>query len=115
MTWTGTVTARQTITFTFVVTHVGNYSDIVTNTAEYAHSSGSGSAKADFTVMSSSPDLSITKSATPNTNVAHHSEVTYTVTLNNGGAADAAGVALDGHSAAQHHVRALGESTRGRG
>jgi uncharacterized repeat protein (TIGR01451 family) len=94
VTWNGTVSASQTITFTFVVTHVGNYNDIVTNTAEYAHSSGSGLADATFMVMSSSPDLSIAKSATPNINVTYQGEVTYTVTLNNGGAADAAGVLL---------------------
>jgi uncharacterized repeat protein (TIGR01451 family) len=94
VTWNGTVQASQTLTFTFVVTHVGNYSDIVTNTAEYAHTSSSGSAKATFTVMSANPDLSITKSATPNTNVAYHSEVTYTVMLNNAGAVDAVGAVL---------------------
>ncbi len=94
VTWNGTVSASQRITFTFVVTHAGNYNDIVTNTAQYAHSSGSGSAQATFTVMSGNPDLSLTKSAAPSTHVAYHGEVTYTLTLNNGGAADAAGVAL---------------------
>lgn len=92
VTWSGTVDAGGTITFTFVVTHVGNYSDIVTNTAEYTHASGNSSAQAEFTVVSSTPDLSISKSASPNVNVARSGEVTYTVTLANAGAADAPGV-----------------------
>jgi hypothetical protein len=50
ITWSGTVTAGQAITFTFVVHHVGMYGDVVTNTARYSHASGSGSDEAAFTV-----------------------------------------------------------------
>ena len=34
ITWTGTVTASEAITFTFVATHTGDYSEVVTNTAD---------------------------------------------------------------------------------
>ncbi len=87
--WNGSVNVGQSITFMFVVTHVGGYGDMVTNTAQYQHSSGSGSASAAFNVLSATPDLSIGKSAAPNTQVAYHSEVTYTVILTNSSVADA--------------------------
>jgi uncharacterized repeat protein (TIGR01451 family) len=43
VTWTGTVTAQTALTFTFVVSHTGEPGDVVTNTAEFSHNSGSGS------------------------------------------------------------------------
>jgi uncharacterized repeat protein (TIGR01451 family) len=49
--WQGQVTAMEAITFTFLVSHVGTYGDQVTNTAEYSHTSGSGSAEAGFWVQ----------------------------------------------------------------
>ncbi len=55
ITWNGTVTASTAITFTFVVTHTGDYGDVVTNTAEYSHTTGSGSDEATFTVESTVP------------------------------------------------------------
>jgi uncharacterized repeat protein (TIGR01451 family) len=55
ITWSGPVSASTAITFTFVVTHVGNYGDVVTNTAEYSHTTGSGSDDAAFTVESIIP------------------------------------------------------------
>jgi uncharacterized repeat protein (TIGR01451 family) len=94
ITWTGTAPAGQPITFTFVVTHVGAYGDVVANTAQFNYLNGSGSANASFTVVSATPNLSILKNVTPNASVQHNSEVTYTVTLNNGGAAQADNVAL---------------------
>jgi hypothetical protein len=50
ITWSGTVTAGEAITFRFVVDHVGEVGDVVTNTARYSHASGSGSDTATFTV-----------------------------------------------------------------
>lgn len=52
ITWSGTVTASEAITFTFVVTHTGDYGDVVTNTVEYSHISGIGSDDATFIVES---------------------------------------------------------------
>jgi uncharacterized repeat protein (TIGR01451 family) len=50
--WSGTVPTDTTVAFSFVATHTGDYGDVVTNTAEYDHSSGSGSDDAVFTVES---------------------------------------------------------------
>ncbi len=52
ITWNGPVSANNVVTFTFVVTHTGDYGDMVTNTAEYSHASGDGSDDATFTVES---------------------------------------------------------------
>jgi uncharacterized repeat protein (TIGR01451 family) len=92
ITWSGTASASTAITFTFVVTHVGDFGDVVTNTAEYSHTTGSGDDHAIFTVES--PSLGITKTVTPTTNVTYHGEVTYTVVLNNSGTANASGTLL---------------------
>jgi hypothetical protein len=46
----GTVTAGQYISFTFVVTHTGAYSQQVTNVVSYSQGSSAGSAQAPFTV-----------------------------------------------------------------
>ncbi|OQY48537.1 MAG: hypothetical protein B6242_02020, partial [Anaerolineaceae bacterium 4572_78] len=37
ITWSGTMTANTIITIAFVVDHVGNYADVITNTIEYEH------------------------------------------------------------------------------
>ena len=50
ITWSGTVTAGEAITFSFVVSHVGDYGDEVINTASYSHASGGGDAAATFSV-----------------------------------------------------------------
>jgi uncharacterized repeat protein (TIGR01451 family) len=52
ITWTGAVTASKAITFSFVATHTGvAYGEIITNTAVYSHTSGSGQAGVSFTVQ----------------------------------------------------------------
>ncbi len=89
ITWNGTISIGQSITFTFVVTHVGNYGDVVTNTAQFDQASGSGSSSATFTVVTATPNLLVSKSVSPNSAVAYHGEVTYTLLLTNSGAADA--------------------------
>jgi uncharacterized repeat protein (TIGR01451 family) len=50
ITWSGTVTASEAITFTFIVTHVGDYGDVVINTAEFSGTTITGTAQAGFTV-----------------------------------------------------------------
>jgi uncharacterized repeat protein (TIGR01451 family) len=50
ITWTGALSVGETITFTFVVSHTGDYGDQVTNTALFTHLSGNGSDGATFTV-----------------------------------------------------------------
>lgn len=57
ITWSGTVTAGTAITLTFVVTHTGDYGDVVTNTAEYSHTTSIGSDDATFTVESGSHSI----------------------------------------------------------
>jgi uncharacterized repeat protein (TIGR01451 family) len=52
ITWNESVPADAPVTFRFVASQTGDYGDVVTNTAEYGHSSGSGSDDAAFTVES---------------------------------------------------------------
>jgi uncharacterized repeat protein (TIGR01451 family) len=59
ITWTGPLSVGETITFTFVVTHSGDYGDQVTNTALFTHISGSGSDGATFTVESQNLGLQL--------------------------------------------------------
>ncbi|HZY43730.1 MAG TPA: lamin tail domain-containing protein [Anaerolineae bacterium] len=89
ITWTGTISIGKAITFTFVVTHVGAYADVVTNTAQFDQIGGSGAASATFSVESGTPSLSISKTASPNNNVTYHGTVTYTLIVSNQGTADA--------------------------
>ncbi|MBX2997357.1 MAG: pullulanase-type alpha-1,6-glucosidase [Caldilineaceae bacterium] len=49
--WTGTLSASTSITFTFAVTHTGDYSEVITNTAVYSHASSDGAAEASFSVL----------------------------------------------------------------
>ena len=48
--WTGTVTAGQSVRFTFAVTHTGDLGDCITNTATFSHTTQAGTAGATFTV-----------------------------------------------------------------
>ena len=57
ITWSGAVTTGEVISFTFAVTHVGNYGDVVTNTAEFSGTNNAGSAQATFTVESLIADV----------------------------------------------------------
>jgi hypothetical protein len=53
ITWNGTVAANDRVTISFVVNHVGDYGDVVTNTAEYSFAAGggvTGNAEVTFTV-----------------------------------------------------------------
>ncbi|MFC2030577.1 FG-GAP-like repeat-containing protein [Chloroflexota bacterium] len=88
ITWQGTVAAEDTVTFIFKAVHTGDFADEVTNKAEYTHWSDSDDSQASFSIIGP-PVLAITKTVTPETDVAYHSEVTYTVVLSNSGEADA--------------------------
>jgi len=57
ITWSGTVTAGEAITFTFTAQHVGNYGDVVTNTAEFSGTYDAGTAQAVFTVEKLTADV----------------------------------------------------------
>ncbi len=91
ITWTGTVSSGVMLTLSFVVTHTGNTGESITNTAYYNYSIGNGSNEANFTVgqVVSSSNLSIDKSYLPST-VYAGDFVTYTITLDNGGASTSA-------------------------
>ncbi len=50
ITWSGTLTAGEAITWTWAVTHTGDYADMVTNTAEFSGTAMTGVAQAAFSV-----------------------------------------------------------------
>jgi uncharacterized repeat protein (TIGR01451 family) len=89
ITWSGTIAANTTITFTFVVTHVGDYGDIVNNTATFSATSFISEATASFNVETPF-DVGILKAADP-TEVqvmdGAGALVTYTLTISNYSAA----------------------------
>ncbi len=57
ITWSGTLTAGTAITFTFTAVHIGNYGDVVTNTAQFQGTEDAGSAQAVFTVEKLTADV----------------------------------------------------------
>ncbi|MCA9936989.1 MAG: Ig-like domain-containing protein, partial [Anaerolineales bacterium] len=57
LTWNGEVAPSTAVTFTFIVTHTGDYGDVVENTAVYSGTSGSGSNATTFTVQSLTGDI----------------------------------------------------------
>jgi uncharacterized repeat protein (TIGR01451 family)/CSLREA domain-containing protein len=59
LSWTGTVEAGKPTDFVFVVSHVGDYGDVVTNTAAYDHAAGGGSDDATFTVAEFAVNLPV--------------------------------------------------------
>lgn len=58
--WTGVVSGLSQVRFSFVVTHTGDYLDVVVNTATYTTALVSGSATATFTV-GGAPGIALTK------------------------------------------------------
>jgi uncharacterized repeat protein (TIGR01451 family) len=78
--------------------HAGAPSPACTNTVtvtgvdEFSQTVGPEQSSDD--VQTTAPNLSISKVASPATDVTYHSEVTYTIVLSNNGTADAAGVRL---------------------
>ncbi|MCA9977957.1 MAG: hypothetical protein KC413_19485, partial [Anaerolineales bacterium] len=57
LTWNGEMAPSTAVTFTFLVSHTGDYGDVVENTAVYSGTSGSGSDTATFTVESLAGDI----------------------------------------------------------
>lgn len=51
ITWMGTVTPTESITYEFVVTHTGGPDETITNTVTYDHGSGNGTTDVSFTVL----------------------------------------------------------------
>ena len=85
ITWSGTVTASEAITFTFVVTHVGDPGDVVTNTAVFSGASGIREAEATFSVEKLF-DVGVLKTADPAQVLVVDEAgalVTYTLTISN--------------------------------
>ena len=48
--WTGDVGVGEAVMIVFTAVHVGDYEDVVVNTAVFSHASGTGQASASFTV-----------------------------------------------------------------
>jgi|GEM_PF-1736106 len=51
ITWNGALAASTTLTFTFTAIHVGDYGDVVTNTATFSGTTQSGTATATFATI----------------------------------------------------------------
>jgi uncharacterized repeat protein (TIGR01451 family) len=51
LTWTGTVTAGEALTWTFTALHTGSYGDVVTNTAEFSGALQAGDDDVVFSVV----------------------------------------------------------------
>lgn len=90
ITWNGTLTIGTIITFTFTANHVGDYSDVVANTAEY---SGTSVAHDTATFGVIGPDLVITKTVDPAVAIPGQI-ITYTLTFLNIGPISATGVII---------------------
>jgi uncharacterized repeat protein (TIGR01451 family) len=93
LTWQGTVPAQDAVTFGLVAVHVGEYSDLVSNQAQYRYLNYGDSDRATFVVVDP-PVLSITKGAIPVVDVVPSDTVTYSILLTNSGASSAFGVML---------------------
>ncbi|MCP4535660.1 MAG: ExeM/NucH family extracellular endonuclease [Chloroflexi bacterium] len=92
ITWNGSVTTSQIVTVSFVVAHNGDYGDTVVNTAEVSGSNNADSADASFTVLSSLPELTISKTG-PAT-AYNGNSIVYEVTIDNAGAVLATNIIL---------------------
>ena len=89
--WTGTVTASDAVTFTFLVTHTAGFGQTVPNTAHFRHREDQGEATAAFRVVPLA-QLQINKTVTPAVEVQAGSPVTYTIIVKNVSQQDAFGV-----------------------
>jgi len=82
-----------TLTFSFVVSHTGNFEDVFTNTVEFEQvaSNSSGTASAMVTVEPQVADLLVSKSSVRDDEAA---VITYTILVQNLGPHDAGGVTV---------------------
>jgi hypothetical protein len=78
ITWSGAVTAGEAVTFTFIVTYAGDWSQTVTNTARFGGAQQSGSAAATFTVVQNTPP---TLSDIPNQTITQGQVLTVSITI----------------------------------
>jgi uncharacterized repeat protein (TIGR01451 family) len=95
ITWSGTVTAGESISFTYAVTHVGTYGDSFSNDARFLHQttgqSGTTSASVSIEPLS---DLTISKSSVRDGDAPPNGVITYTVTVINNGPTAAPGAII---------------------
>ncbi len=59
ITWNGELAPTSALTFTFVATHVGDYGDVVTNTARFSGTAQAGTAEAVFSVEENLADVTL--------------------------------------------------------
>ncbi len=93
VTWSGMVTAQQSISLSFRVRHVASTWGMLTNEATCTGDGQSLSASAQVIIAEPMPELHISKSVTP-TAVGYMEPLTYTVILSNTGDRDANGVRM---------------------
>lgn len=94
ITWSGTVTANSVISFSYVVTHVGNYSDALSNSAQFLHPTTSQSDTVQSTVtIASAPNIGISKQVAP-ASIGAGQTITYTLTFSNSGGSVATGIII---------------------
>jgi uncharacterized repeat protein (TIGR01451 family) len=84
ITWNGSVTTAQTIDLSFVVSHTGDYEDVVVNTVEVSGTYNADSDDATFTVVSS-PGLDVSKTAPASVDLGDTFAYTITAWNNTGG------------------------------
>lgn len=91
ITWTGLVPANDAVRFTFVVNHIGDYGETVTNLAQYSQAGNQGSAEAAFSVQPHVTDLLISKSSVRDNDAGL---ITYSVIVQNLGPTEADGTLI---------------------
>ncbi len=95
---TVTITAGESVTFTIPATVIATapYNAIITNTAYYSQSSGSGFDTATVTVQPPSPgDLSITKTVQPSNDPALRGDsITYTIVVSSSAGLDVSNIRI---------------------
>ncbi|MBN2004014.1 MAG: DUF11 domain-containing protein [Anaerolineae bacterium] len=109
--WTGVVSGLNEVRFTFVVTHTGDYLDVISNTATYTTALVSGSDTVTFTV-GGEPGIALTKTVGTDPSVCATGDlvelphgggmVVYCYTIENTGA-----VALSLHNLVDSHLGTL--------
>ncbi len=88
ITWTGTVTAGESITFTFTADQTADYSETITNTAEFSGTIA-GTAQASFTVEDEPLLVDLVVEKTAPVYAVEGEIINYTVVISNDGSASA--------------------------
>ena len=84
ITWTGAISAGESVTATFTAIHSGDYGDVITNTARFSGTQQTGSAAVKFQVIPAyviTPKAGAGGSITPDTpqTVPHGSDLVFTI------------------------------------